>query len=29
MKKKGTGILIDTEANTAKVVTIDNTLEAY
>ena len=29
MKKKITGILIDTEANTAKVVTIDNMLEAY
>lgn len=27
MKKKITGILIDTEANTAKAVTIDNTLE--
>lgn len=29
MKKKITGILIDTEANTAKAITIDNTLEAY
>lgn len=29
MKKKITGVLIDTEANTAKAVTIDNTLEAY
>ena len=29
MKKKITGILIDTEVNTAKAVTIDNTLEAY
>ena len=29
MKKKITGILIDTEANTAKIVTIDNTLKAY
>ena len=29
MKKKITGVLIDTEANTAKAVTLDNTLEAY
>ena len=29
MNKKITGILIDTEANTAKAVTIDNTLEAF
>lgn len=29
MKKKITGVLIDTVANTAKAVTIDNTLEAY
>lgn len=29
MKKKITGVLIDTEANTAKAVTIDNTLEAF
>ena len=28
MKKKITGVLIDTEANTAKAVTIDNTLDA-
>ena len=29
MKKKITGVLIDTKANTAKVVTIDDTLDAY
>lgn len=29
MKKKITGILIDTVSNTAKTVTIDDTLEAY
>lgn len=29
MKKKITGILIDTESNTAKPITIDDTLEAY
>jgi len=29
MKKKITGILIDTEANTANVATIDTTLESY
>lgn len=29
MKKKITGILIDTVANTAKAVTLDDTLEAY
>ena len=29
MKKKITGVLIDTNANTAKVVTIDDTLDAY
>ena len=29
MKKKITGILIDTVANTAKTVTLDDTLEAY
>ena len=29
MNKKITGVLIDTEANTAKAVTLDNTLEAY
>ena len=29
MKKKITGVLIDTEANTAKVTTLDDTLKSY
>lgn len=29
MKKKITGVLIDTKANTAKAIMLDNTLEAY
>ena len=29
MKKKITGVLIDTEANTAKVTALDDTLESY